>query len=120
MPWAPCSGGALFAMTDPFYPLMLQHNLGRDYTVWTKSAAVQFLSPRRTIARVSFLLSGEVLHEIRAATEGGKKCEPEFFGLISDPGGRLIAKVDLTLHVRRKCVGDVHIYEHGPVASALP
>ena len=26
-------GGSLFAMTDPFYALMLQHNLGRDYAV---------------------------------------------------------------------------------------
>lgn len=38
-------GGSLFAMTDPFYPLMLQHNPGREYTVWTKSAAIEFLSP---------------------------------------------------------------------------
>ena len=94
-------GGSLFAMTDPFYPLMLQHNLGPGYTVWTKSAAVEFLSPGRTVARVSFLLSAEVLHEIRAATEVGGKCEPEFSGVISDPEGRPIAKVYLTLHVRR-------------------
>ena len=95
-------GGSLFAMTDPFYPLMLQHNLGREYTVWTKSAAVEFLSPGRTVARVSFRLSAEVLHEIRASTEVGKKCEPEFSGVISDPEGRLIAKVHLTLYVRKR------------------
>jgi acyl-coenzyme A thioesterase PaaI-like protein len=95
-------GGSLFAMTDPFYPLMLQHNLGREYTVWTKSAAVEFLSPGRTVARVSFRLSAEVLHEIRAATEVGKKCEPEFSGVISDPEGSLIAKVYLTLYVRKR------------------
>ncbi len=94
-------GGSLFAMTDPFYPLMLQHNLGRDYTVWTKSATVEFLSPGRTVAQVSFLLSAEVLQEIRAATEEGKKYEPEFSVVISDPRGRLISKVYLTLHVRK-------------------
>ncbi len=93
-------GGSLFAMTDPFYPLMLQHNLGPDYTVWTKSAAVEFLTPGRTVAQASFLLSVEVLDEIRVATEAGKKCEPEFSGVISDRDGRLIAKVSLTLHVR--------------------
>ena len=94
-------GGSLFAMADPFYPLMLQHNLGRDYTVWTKSAAVEFLAPGRTVARVSFLLSAEALHEIRTATGEGKKCEPEFSGVISDLEGRLIAKVYLTLYVRK-------------------
>jgi hypothetical protein len=99
-------GGSLFAMTDPFYPLMLQHNLGREYTVWTKSAVVEFLAPGRTVARASFLLSAEVLHEIRAATEEGNKCEPEFSGVISDLEGRLIANVYLTLHVRRTRAAD--------------
>jgi acyl-coenzyme A thioesterase PaaI-like protein len=110
-------GGSLFAMTDPFYPLMLQHNLGRDYTVWTKSAAVEFLLPGRTVARVSFLLSEEVLHEIRAATKMGGKCEPEFSGAISDPEGRLIAKVQLMLHVRRR-FGANHAVKRTATASA--
>ena len=37
-------GGSLFAMVDAFYPLMLQHNLGRDYAVWVKSAQIRFIS----------------------------------------------------------------------------
>ena len=31
-------GGSLFAMTDPFYMLMLIANLGSDYIVWDKAA----------------------------------------------------------------------------------
>src|SRR6185503_9618316 len=27
-------GGSLYAMTDPFYMIMLLHNLGGDYLVW--------------------------------------------------------------------------------------
>jgi len=94
-------GGSLFAMTDPFYPLMLQHNLGRDYVVWMKSAAVEFLSPGRSAARASFLLSGEVLDEIRNTAEAERKCEREFSVAISDLDGGLIARVRLTVYVRK-------------------
>ena len=30
-------GGSLYAMTDPFFAIMLMHNLGGDYLVWDKS-----------------------------------------------------------------------------------
>jgi acyl-coenzyme A thioesterase PaaI-like protein len=94
-------GGSLFAMADPFYPLMLQQHLGRGYTIWTKSASIEFLSPGRTVARATFLLSGEVVEEIRAATEDGGKCEPQYSAVISDPEGKVIARVSLRYHVRR-------------------
>lgn len=94
-------GGSLFAMTDPFYPLMLQFNLGPGYIVWMKSASIEFLSPGRTVARARFLLSPETLDEIRAGTVLGKKCEPIFYVDIRDPQDKLIGKVSLTLHVRK-------------------
>lgn len=95
-------GGSLFAMTDPFYALMLQHNLGRDYTVWVKSAEIEFVAPGRNVARASFQISPEKLAEIRAATESGEKYEPAFSVAITDPQGKLIAQVNPLLYVRRK------------------
>lgn len=94
-------GGSLFAMTDPFYPLMLQHNLGPDYIVWMKSASIEFVSPGRTIARARFLLSAESLDGIRAETASGRKCEPVFCADICDPQDKLIARVNLALYVRK-------------------
>lgn len=35
-------GGSLYAMTDPFFMLMLMENLGRDYVVWDKAANIEF------------------------------------------------------------------------------
>jgi len=95
-------GGSLFAMTDPFYPLMLQHNLGPEYIVWAKSAAIEFLSPGRTVARASFSLSADTVAEIRAATEDGAKYEPAFSATISDPEGKVVARVNMVIYVRRK------------------
>ena len=37
-------GGSLFAMTDPFWMLMVIHALGRDYIVWEKAGEVEFLN----------------------------------------------------------------------------
>jgi acyl-coenzyme A thioesterase PaaI-like protein len=95
-------GGSLFAMTDPFFALMLQHNLGPDYTVWVKSAKIEFVAPGRSIALASFQVSVETLAEIRSATEGGQKYEPAFSVAITDPQVKLIATVNALLYVRRK------------------
>ena len=40
-------GGSLFAMTDPFFMIMMMQNLGRDYIVWDKAGTVRFLKPAR-------------------------------------------------------------------------
>ena len=95
-------GGSLFAMTDPFYALMLQHNLGKDYTVWVRAAAIEFVAPGRSVALASFQICHERLAQIRAATEDGQKCEPAFSVAITDPQGKLIAQVNKLLYVRRK------------------
>jgi hypothetical protein len=95
-------GGSLFAMIDPFYALMLQHNLGPDYTVWVKSAAIEFIAPGRSVALASFRLSDETLDEIRAATESGNRYLPAFSVTITDPLGKPISHVNKLLYVRRK------------------
>ncbi|MBM3346723.1 MAG: DUF4442 domain-containing protein [Betaproteobacteria bacterium] len=40
-------GGSLYAMTDPFYMLMLMRLLGRDYAVAHAGARIEFLAPAR-------------------------------------------------------------------------
>ncbi|HUP30757.1 MAG TPA: DUF4442 domain-containing protein, partial [Usitatibacter sp.] len=40
-------GGSLFAMTDPFFMIMMMKNLGPDYLVWDKAGTVRFLKPAR-------------------------------------------------------------------------
>jgi acyl-coenzyme A thioesterase PaaI-like protein len=94
-------GGSLFAMMDPFYPLLLQHHLGREYVIWTKSAVVEFLSPGRSVARAAFQINQELVEEIRAATEAGGKSEPQFTAIVADPEGKVIARANLTFHIRR-------------------
>lgn len=95
-------GGSLFAMTDPFYMLMLVHRLGRDYVVWDKAATIDYVSPGRGTVRARFRLDDDRLAEIRAATAEGAKALPVFRCEVTDTQGGLVATVDRTLYVRRR------------------
>lgn len=95
-------GGNLFAMTDPWYMMMLMQNLGRDYFVWDKHASIDFISPGRGRVTAKFLLTAEKIAEILAATATGEKCLPEFHVEILDEQGKLVARVHKVLYVKRK------------------
>lgn len=95
-------GGSLYAMTDPFYALMLTHILGREYWVWDQSAAIEFLKPGRGTVTARFNISDAALAAIRAATAGGDKHLPEFTVDVTDAAGETVARVRKTLYVRRK------------------
>ena len=60
-------GGSLFAMTDPFYMMMLMENLGPGFVVWDKAASIRFRRPGRGHVRAEFRLSAERVEEIREA-----------------------------------------------------
>jgi acyl-coenzyme A thioesterase PaaI-like protein len=95
-------GGSLFAMTDPFYMLMLVHVLGRGYVVWDKAATIDYVKPGRGTVTARFRLEEERIAEIRAATADGAKALPVFHCDIRDTEGDVVARLDRTLYVRRK------------------
>lgn len=104
-------GGSLFAMTDPFYMLMLTRTLGRDYIVWDKAATIDYVSPGRGTVTAGFRLEAARLEQIRAATADGAKALPVFPCEIRNAEGALVARVERTLYVRRK---------RPPIASSAP
>lgn len=95
-------GGSLFSMTDPFYALLLLHNLERGYIVWDKAAAIEFKSPGRGDVFARFSLSQAQIDEVRARTAGGGKYEPTWTVDVTDTAGNVIATVAKTLYIRRK------------------
>ena len=40
-------GGSLFAMTDPFWMLLMLHAIGEDHIVWDRAAEISFEKPGR-------------------------------------------------------------------------
>ena len=96
-------GGSLFAMTDPFWMMMVMRNLDRSYTVWDKSAEIDFLRPGRGTVSAEFRLTDEALDDIRANTEAeGAKYLKSFSVDIVNDAAEAVARVTKTLHIRRK------------------
>jgi acyl-coenzyme A thioesterase PaaI-like protein len=95
-------GGSLYSMTDPFYMIMLLHNLGPDYLVWDKSGSIEYLAPGRGTVSARFALTEARLAQIRAQAAGGEKVLPEFEIDVVDEAGTVVAKVRKTLYVRLK------------------
>jgi acyl-coenzyme A thioesterase PaaI-like protein len=94
-------GGSLFAMTDPFYMLMLMANLGRDYIVWDKAATIRYRKPGKGTVRAEFRLSDGQIDEIRERLKTMPKYEPVFTVEVKDEAGVVIAEVEKVVHVRR-------------------
>ena len=95
-------GGSLYAMTDPFYMLMLIQNLGPDYIVWDKAATVHFRKPGRGKVRAVFTLTQERIDEILDQAEQQYKVEPVFMVEVVDEAGDVVAEVEKVLYVRKK------------------
>ena len=95
-------GGSLFAMTDPFWMILVLSRLGREYIVWDKAGEIEFVAPGREDVYAEFLVDDALLDELRTATAGGDKylrwCDTE----VKTAGGEVIARVRKQLYVRRK------------------
>lgn len=96
-------GGSLYAMTDPFFAIMLMHNLGGEYLVWDKSGSIEYVAPGRGTVRARFVLTEQRVAEIRAQAAGGAKVLPEFQVEVRHAESHaLVALVRKTLYVRLK------------------
>src|SRR5262245_2842192 len=95
-------GGALYAMTDPFYMIMLIQNLGPGYVVWDKAATIRFRKPGRGTVRAQFRLSESQIDDIRSKLQNQEKLEPLFTVEVKDDNGVVVAEVEKLLYVRRK------------------
>jgi acyl-coenzyme A thioesterase PaaI-like protein len=95
-------GGSLFAMTDPFWMLLVLHAIGRDHVVWDQAAEIVFERPGRGTVSASFVLDPATVAEIRAETADGEKHLRWFATDVVDAGGEVVARVRKQLYVRRK------------------
>ena len=94
-------GGSLFAMTDPFWMLGLLHILGRDYYVWDRAGAIDFL--KRAGARCA--------PRSASTTHCWRNCVPKplaakvlrwFSNDVIDESGEVVAQVRKQVYLRLK------------------
>ena len=95
-------GGTLYAMTDPFYMLMVIENLGDGYVVWDKSAAIRFKRPGQGKVTATIRITAEHIDQLRTQVEQEGRAYPTITIQILAEDGTLVAEVDKTLSVRKK------------------
>ncbi|MBB6183904.1 DUF4442 domain-containing protein [Oleiagrimonas soli] len=95
-------GGNLFSMTDPFWMLLTMQRLGKDYYVWDKAGAIDFVAPGRTNVHAHFRLTQAMVDDLRSAAADGGKVLRWFDIDVVDDAGELVARVRKQLYVRRK------------------
>ena len=95
-------GGSLFAMTDPFWMLLVMQSLGRDYIVWDKSGTIDFVKPGRGTVHASFDLDEALLQQLRAETADGQRTLHWFETDVIDADGEVVARLRKQLYLRRK------------------
>lgn len=95
-------GGALFAMSDPFWMILVMETLGRDYVVWDKAAEIEFVAALKAPVFAEFRIDPAVMDELRGATANGEKCLRWFDTEIKTEAGEVAARVRKLLYVRRK------------------
>ena len=95
-------GGSLFAMTDPFFMILVRNQLGKGYVVWDQSAKIDFLKPGKGTVRAEFEITDAEVKEIVSAAANGQKVLRDFSVEVKDAGGDVVARVVKTLYVRKK------------------
>ncbi|MDN5698245.1 MAG: DUF4442 domain-containing protein [Rubrobacter sp.] len=100
-------GGSMYAAVDPFYAIMLMQNLGSDFIVWDKAAAIRYRRPGRTTLYARFVLGEEELSGIReelaaGGSDGRGSVDRVYQVDLTDASGEVHATVEKTLYILRK------------------
>ncbi len=95
-------GGSMYAGIDPIYMLMLIKNLGSDYIVWDKAAAIRFKRPGRETLFADFRLTREELDEIKTVLETQKSVDRIYTVELADKNGKIHAIIEKTLYIAKK------------------
>jgi len=95
-------GGSLYMMIDPFYVLMLKHQLGPGYVVWDREAIIQFRAPGRSKVRAVFELAPETVARYRAELDARDRLDVTLPIEIHDSTATLIAEASKVVYARRR------------------
>lgn len=95
-------GGSMSAMTDPYFFMLVMHQLGRDYVVWDTRGEIEFLKPGRGVLTAHFHVSHAQVEALRERAQGGAKVLEWFETEITDRDGDVVATVRRQVYVREK------------------
>lgn len=95
------SSGNLYAMCEPFHMLMLQWNLGEEFSFRDCGGSIEHIKLAKGTVSAKITLSDSQLDHIRKKTENNAGYRPGFFVDIVDQDQELIARVTKNLDIRK-------------------
>lgn len=95
-------GGSLFAMTDPFWVLLLFNQLKGEHVVWDRAGEIEFVAPGRGTVHAEFRLTDEHVEQVLDQTASGEKALIWFETDVVGQDGTVIARVKKQVYARRK------------------
>ena len=95
-------GGSLFAMTDPFFMMMVSQNIGKRYIVWDQAAKIEFLKPGKGKVHATFEITQKQIDEIINLAKTGDKVLKDFVVDVKDKEEDTVARITKTLYIRKK------------------
>jgi hypothetical protein len=95
-------GGSLYAMTDPFFMLILIERLGPNYIVWDKAACINFKKPGQGKVKAVFEITDEKITAIKEELLHKEKIYPVFTVNVLNEKQEIVSIVEKTLYVKRK------------------
>ena len=93
-------GGSLYSMVDPFYMLMLMHQLGSSYVVWDKSSQIEFIAPGNSKVTARMKIPSNEIKTIQELAKDGEPVFREYQVDIVDDQQKTIATVTKNLYIR--------------------
>lgn len=93
-------GGSLYSMVDPFYMLMLMHQLGSSYVVWDKSSHIEFVVPGNSKVTARMKIPSNEIKTIQDLAKDGEPVFREYKVDIVDEQQKIIATVTKTIYIR--------------------
>ncbi len=93
-------GGSLYSMVDPFYMLMLMHQLGSSYVVWDKSSHIEFVAPGNSKVTARMKIPSNEIKTIQDLAKDGEPVFREYKVDIVDEQQKIIATVTKTIYIR--------------------
>lgn len=93
-------GGSLYSMVDPFYMLLLMHQLGSSYVVWDKSSHIDFVAPGNSKVTARMQIPHTEIVTIKELAKDGEAVFREYEVEIIDEQQNLVATVTKTIYIR--------------------
>ncbi|MDD8018797.1 MAG: DUF4442 domain-containing protein [Bacteroidota bacterium] len=95
-------GGSIYGALDPFYMIQLIQILGNEYVVWDKAANIKFIKPIKRTVYAKFLITDELVNEIKEKVKVEKKYIINLTTTFLDESNIVYAEVIKTIYIADK------------------